>query len=105
MSRENLRWASRKLFGNRYRAELMLALARSGTDGVCMGDLAAQHGVQSSVYREPMKVLMELGVVEALEPIPGERRRWHRIVDGDSFWPLLRPVLDYLADDAAIRRN
>ncbi|WP_046469452.1 hypothetical protein [Allosalinactinospora lopnorensis] len=64
-----------------------------------MGDLAAHNGVQPSVYRQPMKALMELGAVEALAPVPGQRRRWHRITGEDPLWPLLRPVLDYLADD------
>jgi len=36
---ERLREVSAKLFGNRYRAEVLLALAMPDSRGVCMGDL------------------------------------------------------------------
>lgn len=100
-----MRRASKKLFGNSYRAELMLALVRAGTTGVCIGDLAVRHGIHASHYRQPMKGLVELDLAEALAPVPGERRRWHRITGESSLWPLLQPVLDYLADDELARRN
>ncbi|MFE7128348.1 hypothetical protein [Streptomyces sp. NPDC057617] len=101
MPPEQMRRVSAKLFGNRYRAELMLALAHAGTQGVCMGDLAVRYGVQSSVYRAPMGALMSLGLAEALPAVAGERRRWHRITAQSSLWPFLRPLLDCLAEETS----
>uniref|UniRef100_UPI003C7AD0CB hypothetical protein n=1 Tax=unclassified Streptomyces TaxID=2593676 RepID=UPI003C7AD0CB len=98
MPHEQMRRVSAKLFGNRYRAELMLALAQAGAQGVCMGDLALRQGVPPGVYRAPMEALMSLGLVEALPATAGERRRWHRMTAQSSLWPLLRPLLDRLAE-------
>lgn len=100
MPHEQMRRVSAKLFGNRYRAELMLALVRADTQGVCMGDLAVRYGVQPSVYRAPMGALMSLGLVEAVPLVAGERRRWHRINARSPLWPLLQPLLDCLAEEA-----
>lgn len=99
MPHEQMRCVSAKLFGNRYRAELMLALAHAGTQGVCMGDLALRNGVPPGVYRAPMEALMSLGLAEALPAVAGERRRWHRMTAQSPLWPLLRPLLDCLAEE------
>nr|PPQ62039.1 hypothetical protein C5F59_39400 [Streptomyces sp. QL37] len=99
MPQEQMRRVSAKLFGNRYRAELMLALAQAGTRGVCMGDLGLRNGVSPGVYRAPMEALVSLGLVEALPAAAGERRRWHRRTAQSSLWPLLRPLLDCLAEE------
>jgi hypothetical protein len=99
MPLEQMRSFSAKLFGNRYKAELMLALVHAGTQGVCMGDLAIRHGVQASVYRSSMRALMDVGLVEEVPRVAGERRRWHRIIEPSALWPLLQPVLDSLAQE------
>ncbi|MGX5397151.1 hypothetical protein ACWLMY_35485 [Streptomyces anulatus] len=99
MAQEQMRRVSAKLFGNRYRAELMLALAQAGTQGVCLGDLGLRQGVVPGVYRAPMGALMSLGLVEPLPATAGERRRWYRMTPQSSLWPLLRPLLDRLAEE------
>ncbi|MGY1440103.1 hypothetical protein [Streptomyces reniochalinae] len=67
---EELRRLSAGVFGNRYRAELIAALA-AGSDGFCLGDLALTRHVSPSVYHPPVRTLVTLGLVERLDPAPG----------------------------------
>ncbi|MEY2244831.1 hypothetical protein AB8A21_18275 [Streptomyces sp. BF23-18] len=94
---ERLREASVLVFGNRYRAELMLALASAGGRGVCLGDLAMARQVQASVYHSPMRALVEAGLARKLPRTAGERRRWYRRSDDDALWQCLEDLLSRLA--------
>lgn len=94
---ERLREASVPVFGNRYRAELMLALASADGRGVCLGDLAMAREVPASVYQAPVRALVEAGLVQKLPQVAGERRRWYRRSDDDALWECLAGLLSCLA--------
>ena len=94
---ERLREASVPVFGNRYRAELMLALASADGRGVCLGDLAMAWEVPASVYQAPVRALVEAGLVQKLPQVAGERRRWYRRSDDDALWQCLAGLLSCLA--------
>ena len=60
-----------RVFGNRYRAELMGALAAADEQGACLGDLAAARNAPASVYQAPIRALVEAGLAERLPRTPG----------------------------------
>ncbi|MFJ8637222.1 hypothetical protein, partial [Streptomyces sp. NPDC093568] len=95
---ERLREASVRVFGNRYRAELMWALASAGEQGVCLGDLAAARNAPASVYQAPIRALVAAGLAERLPRTPGERRRWYRRSDNERLWQCLEGLLSCLAE-------
>ncbi|MEV8058763.1 hypothetical protein AB0P37_20215 [Streptomyces antimycoticus] len=101
---ERLRKASVRVFGNRYRAELMWALASADDRGVCLGDLAAAHHAPASVYQAPMRALVEAGLAERLPRTPGERRRWYRRSDNEALWQCLGDLLSCLAEETVPMR-
>ncbi|WP_159103613.1 hypothetical protein [Streptomyces sp. CS149] len=59
---EELRRLSAGVFGNRYRAELIAALADAGDSGVCLGDLAKE---------ESKMLAMGLAAEAGMGPPPG----------------------------------
>ncbi|MFF3990578.1 hypothetical protein ACFY0B_39200 [Streptomyces sp. NPDC001797] len=97
---ERLREVSVRVFGNRYRAELMWALASAGERGVCLGDLAVARDAPASVYQAPIRSLVEAGLAERLPRTPGERRRWYRRSDNDLLWQCLEGLLSCLAEQS-----
>ncbi|TQJ37994.1 hypothetical protein FBY34_8168 [Streptomyces sp. SLBN-115] len=101
---ERLREASVRVFGNRYRAELMGALAAADEQGVCLGDLAATRNAPASVYQAPIRALVEAGLAERLPRTPGERRRWYRRSDNDALWQCLEGLLSCLAEQSVPMR-
>jgi hypothetical protein len=92
-----LRAQSRLVLGNRYRAELILALARAGQTGVCLGDLAQACGTVSSVYHAPVKALIEAGLVEKLPGVRGDHRRWYRRRGDLATWSTLGQMVERLS--------
>lgn len=94
---EGLRELSVNLFGNRYRAEVLLALAQADDRGVSMGDLAASHGVSASLYQAPIHALVQAGLAVRLPQDPGERRKRYRRSDDDELWQYLEGLLRRLA--------
>ncbi|MFJ8608046.1 hypothetical protein ACIRH0_12705 [Streptomyces sp. NPDC093675] len=97
---EGLRVASARVFGNRYRAELMLALASADDGGICLGDLADANDAPASVYYVVTQTLVEAGLAEKLPRVEGERRRWYRRNDHGAFWPCLHSLLTCLTEVA-----
>ncbi|WP_158942391.1 hypothetical protein [Streptomyces sp. ERV7] len=85
------------LFGNRYRAEVLLALAQADDRGVCMGDLAASYGISASLYQAPIRALVRAGLAVRLPRSPGERRQHYRRSDDNELWQYLEGVLCRLA--------
>jgi hypothetical protein len=80
------RLVSARLFGNRHKLELLLALASAEDGAVSLSELAdANGGVSPSVYYAPIRDLTSAGLVERVAPVPGERRRWYRR-SGHRFW-------------------
>lgn len=98
-----LREASARVFGNRYRAELLLALATSADErGVCLGDLAALLGAPASAYHAPVRALIELGLVTRAARAVGDRRRWYRRAGDPAWWNAARELLERLPDTVAV---
>lgn len=98
---EELRRLSAGVFGNRYRAELIAALAAAGGNGVCLGDLALRRQVPASVYQPPVRTLITLGLVERIPPVPGERRRWYRPCGSTPAWRSLAATVARLQEHQA----
>jgi len=95
---EELRRLSAGIFGNRYRAELIAALAAAGDDGVCLGDLALTQQVPASVYLPPARALITLGLAERIPPVAGERRRWYRRRGSAQAWQSLAATVARLQE-------
>jgi hypothetical protein len=93
-----LRHLSAGVFGNRYRAELIAALAAADGQGVCLSDLAQTRRVPASVYHPPVRTLIALGLVERLAPTPGERRRWYRSCGSAHAWHSLAATVARLQE-------
>lgn len=93
---ERLRERSRLVLGNRYRAELMIALAGADEHGVCLGELAQSRRVPANVYQAPMKALLQARLAKRLPHMAGDRRRWYGR-DGDArLWTALAEALGLL---------
>lgn len=78
MVREQIRLLSEVLFGQRYRLEVMVAIADSATGRVCLSDLAEQLGHRSaSSLQNPLRDLTRAGLITRA-PDGDSRRRWYR---------------------------
>ncbi|MEU0195854.1 hypothetical protein ABZ250_39570 [Streptomyces afghaniensis] len=95
---EEMRRLSAGVFGNRYRAELIAALADAGDSGVCLGDLALARQVSASVYLPPARALISLGLAERIPPTRGERRRWYRRCGSTQTWQSLAATVAQLKE-------
>lgn len=85
------------LFGNRYRLDLLAALAEAGDDGANLWDLAQAHGVPASVYYGPLRDLLGLRLATRLGSRPGDRRCWYRRSD-HRLWDCVRSLISALAE-------
>jgi hypothetical protein len=74
------------LFGNRYRWELLAALAEAPDGRVNLGQLAAENGVQAAVYYPTVRELISTGLLARLDAVSGDRRRWYRRVGAERAW-------------------
>ena len=78
MALEQVRLLSEVLFGQRYRLEVMVAIAESTTGQVCLSDLAEQLGHRGvSNIQAPLRDLVRAGLLTRL-PASDSRRRWYR---------------------------
>ncbi|MGW1163461.1 hypothetical protein ACWD5Q_30335 [Streptomyces sp. NPDC002513] len=98
---EELRRLSAGVFGNRYRAELIAALAAAGDQGVCLGDLAMDRQVPASVYLPPVHTLITLGLVQRVPPATGQRRRFYRRCGSAQAWQSLAATVARLQEHQA----
>ncbi|MFE7029120.1 hypothetical protein ACFU9Y_02340 [Streptomyces sp. NPDC057621] len=98
---EELRRLSAGVFGNRYRAELIAALADAGDSGICLGDLALTRQVPASVYLPPVRTLIALGLAERVPPVPGQRRRFYRRCGSAPAWQSLAATVARLQEHPA----
>ncbi|WP_200825562.1 hypothetical protein [Kibdelosporangium aridum] len=71
-----LRELSRAAFGQRYRLELMLAVADSSDGIVCLTDLARALDVTVSNLQQPLMALVAVGLLTPL-PRNDSRRRFY----------------------------
>ncbi|MFE2750531.1 hypothetical protein ACFXGA_00855 [Actinosynnema sp. NPDC059335] len=90
------RRASLLVFGNRYKLELLAALATAGQEGVNLSALADEQGVSASVYYGPVEDLLQAGLAEKLPRQLPDRRRWYRRTEG-AVWQSLRTLAEELA--------
>ncbi|MEV6427228.1 hypothetical protein [Nocardia sp. NPDC051463] len=91
------RLMSAAMFGNRYRLELLVALAESGEQGVNLSELAEARTVAPSVYYGPIRDLLDAGLVERLGRTAGDRRRWYRRCEY-RFWDVVLTLAQELAE-------
>jgi DNA-binding MarR family transcriptional regulator len=79
-----LRTLSQAAFGQRYRLELMLAVAADGDGIVCLTDLARTLDVSVSNLQQPLKSLIATGLLSLL-PAADSRRKFY-IRNPSSAW-------------------
>jgi DNA-binding IclR family transcriptional regulator len=77
-SPEHLRTVSEVLFGQRYRLEVMLAIAFSEDGLVCLTDLARDLGLTPSNLQNPLRDLVRCGLLSRLPPGDSRRRYYRR---------------------------
>jgi hypothetical protein len=78
MAAEQIRLLSDVLFGQRYRLEVMVAIADSPTGRVCLSDLAEELGHRGvSNIQAPLRDLVRAGLLIRL-PAGDSRRKWYR---------------------------
>lgn len=81
---ERLRALSQVAFGQRYRLELMLAVAGTKDGIVCLTDLAHAMNVTMSNLQQPLKALVATGL---LSPLPaGDSRRKFYLRNPSTAW-------------------
>jgi hypothetical protein len=80
----HLRDKSQVAFGQRYRLELMLAVAASDDGIVCLTDLARQLDVSISNLQGPLRAMISAGL---LTPLPrGDSQRKFYIRNPSAGW-------------------
>ncbi len=78
VSLEKLRNISESIFGQRYRAELMIAIGDS--DGiVCMIEIVEKLGVGASKLQRPWQSLVEAELIVRLAESDGRRKYYSRV--------------------------
>lgn len=83
-STEQLRATSQSAFGQQYRLELMLAVARADDGIACLTDLARSLDISISNLQKPLKSLVATGL---LSPLPrSDSRRKFYIRNPSSAW-------------------
>lgn len=97
---ERLRALSQAAFGQRYRLELMLAVADSSDGIVCLSDLAGTLGVAISNLQQPLKALLTTGL---LSPLPaGDSRRKFYIRNASAAWQWARELQEAAVQDSRL---
>jgi DNA-binding MarR family transcriptional regulator len=76
-SDEAVRALSQVLFGQRYRLELMVAIASSPDGLVCLKDLAAELSVTPSNLQKPLRDLVAADLLSRM-PSGDSKRRYYR---------------------------
>jgi DNA-binding IclR family transcriptional regulator len=69
---------SEVLFGQRYRLEVMIAIASSEDGLVCLTDLAKQLELTASNLQHPLRDLVRCGLLSRLPPGDSKRRYYQR---------------------------
>ena len=75
---EHVRAMSEVLFGQRYRLELMVAIASAPDGLVCLTDLAQQLSVTASNLQRPLHDLARCRLLSRLPPDGSKRRYYQR---------------------------
>lgn len=96
VAEEVRRERSRRVLGNRYRAELLRALSASGDLGVCLSELASENATTASVYHAPVTALIGLELAIKLPKTPGDRRQRYARSGDPALWRALGQVVERL---------
>lgn len=80
------------MFGNRYRLELLLALADAGRKGICVKDLATSCDIATSVFHPQLRALTAAGLVQRL-PGTGPNGRVLYATTSTRAWTGLRQLV------------
>ncbi|SDU66153.1 hypothetical protein SAMN04489733_7886 [Amycolatopsis keratiniphila] len=92
---DQLRETSQQAFGQRYRLELMLAIADTDDGIVCLTDLAKQLDVAISNLQSPLRALVSTGLLTSLPR--GDSRRKFYIRNPSAAWQWARELRDHNA--------
>jgi DNA-binding transcriptional ArsR family regulator len=84
---EHLRAVSEVLFGQRYRLEVMVAIASSQDGLVCLTDLAKDLELTPSNLQNPLRDLVRCGLLSRLPPGDSKRRYYRR--NESLAWPFV----------------
>jgi DNA-binding IclR family transcriptional regulator len=90
--RTDLRRLSRQAFGQAYRLELMLAVARQPDGLVSLSELATSLGVAPSNLQIPLKSLVETGLISELPK--GDSRRKFYLRNDSAAWAWAQELHD-----------
>jgi hypothetical protein len=96
--REAIRELSTVVFGQRYRLEVMAAIARSHGGLVCLTDLADELGVRTSNIQKPLTSLTDSYLISRL-PAGDSKRRFYRRNDSAAWVFALELVARYDGSD------
>ena len=91
-SPEQVRAWSEVMFGQRYRLELMVAIAEDDTGLVCLTDIAKALEVTASNLQQPLKNLARAGLLTAMPK--GDSRRLYYRRNPSAGWAFARELAD-----------
>jgi hypothetical protein len=101
-----MRRLSKLVFGQELRIAVMLYVGRHPDGLFCLSDLAEGIDVRSaSSVQDPLRALVESGLIAHQDGLPGDRHRWYRRLDSSawSFAEELASQVNQPADDGATR--
>lgn len=95
--------ASRRLskivFGQELRLAVMLFIARHRDGLFCYSDVAEGVEVRSaSSVQEPLRALVDAGLIVRQEGLPGDRHRWYQRIES-ACWVLAEELASKVVDE------
>lgn len=87
---EEVRRLSRAAFGQRYRLELMVAIASSSDGLVSLGELATQLGITPSNLQKPLQSLLDTALISPTHS--GDSRRVYYMRNESLAWAWSREL-------------
>jgi hypothetical protein len=84
---------SERLFGSRYRLELLAAFAAAPDGRVNLGALAEGKGVKAAVYYPAIHDLLAMRLAVRIEQVARDRRRWYQRSGDDSLWEIFTSMI------------
>lgn len=81
-----MRRLSKTVFGQELRLAVMLFVARHPDGLFCLSEVADGIDVRSaSSVQDPLRALLESGLIAGQEGLPGDRHRWYRRLDSSAW--------------------
>src|SRR4051812_48724415 len=94
--KEDVRRASKSLFGSRYRLEAARAVAESA-DVLYARELAQQLGLADNQAHSELRHFESAGLLQRLERVPGQRQQYYQRRPS-AFWRLAADLMRELVD-------